>query len=109
LLKQRGKVDQHGIHCSCSHSFAIYENIGKENVHDNLEITFAKTYLKNEVAIVTVAERGLTLKQQKALCYLLSAKVIISKINEQNGQADSNLQIIEECVVEAKALVQTLS
>jgi hypothetical protein len=51
----------------------------------------------------------LNLKQQKALCYLLSAKVIISKINEQNGQADANLQIIEECVVEAKALVQTLS
>jgi hypothetical protein len=46
----------------------------------------------------------LTLKQQKALCYLLSAKVNISKINEQNGQADANLQIIEECVVEAKAL-----
>jgi NAD(P)-dependent dehydrogenase (short-subunit alcohol dehydrogenase family) len=49
-----------------------------------------KDSLKNEVAIVTGAGRGIGFETAKALCYL-GANVVIAEINEQNGKTAQNI------------------
>ena len=49
-----------------------------------------KDSLKNEVAIVTGAGRGIGFETAKALCFL-GTKVIIAEINEQNGKSAENI------------------